>query len=280
METQTSYACKAAAVTAFGGRCRNDAGPDGFCHNPHQPGDELAMPAQVILLNLWMSNQHLHEEFNALGFPTRDRSIVYTQQRHSVESLLIPRSFEGYRPIGDTGCSVFGKPPLKGVTRLDGLARQLVDAGFIIDGIPHGENATDGGKVGIRMVVKFRHGTLDEDLYPREPGAMDQEQRRFYWKLLGKSWGKTHVWDNIPRHYFHHEDFSHEFHVHSMESDGSGLVQMLRPKMDQLMRMDVKSLERSVRFALSTINCRIPIWCDDRLALSHNDGYWAVKPAA
>ena len=296
---QGLYLCKAASVTAREGRCRNKAGLDGFCHNPHQLGDWVAEPPAVVVLMLWLSNERLHNEFYELEFPFFERQIGKSQERHEAEAALIQRSFHTYnrvdgetnRKIGDTGAAVFGKGGLQQVVDVSSLVEGMVEAGFTVDGLPHGELTVPtekGGKHGIRMVVNFRRLNLDEEAHPRRSGAMDEDQRGFFHHLMYDGcWKRFDVFDNVPKYYVKHEGQILQFHpYYAAPQPGKQVpVHMLRPLVaDQIVELDWDVYERAVRFSTSTINCRIPFFIPERdngmVRVTWGRGHWAAYRVA
>lgn len=290
-----SYMCKAAAVTARDGRCGNEAGPDGFCHSPHQLGDLLAEPPAVVALMLWLSNEHLHQEFYELGFPWFERTIANTQERHEAEAALIQRSFNTYKrvdgqtqtKVGDTGVPVFGKGGLQRVISISSLIEGLIEAGYTVDGLPHGEYTRPqqkGAKFGMRMVINLRRLDLDEGAHPRRPGAMDEDQRGFFHHLVYDGcWQKVDIWDNVPKYYVRHEGRVLQFHPYGEPEPGKPVaVHMLRPLVaDELVELDWGTYEKAVRFSTSTVNCRIPFFLprdSGMMRATWNRGHWAAYP--
>lgn len=285
---QAGYLCVSQATTALEGRCRNVAQKDGFCHSPHAPGYPIAEPAKVVLVQLWLSNNRLHDRARELEFPVRERSLVAVQERHEVEAALLRRSFTAYRPLGDTGCSVFGKQQLTNVVAMSRLANQLEEEGFILDGTVFGENTIDGGKSGIRLPLRFRHESLDAEVQPLYECRNTPEQLDFVKRLLRvNKWMKVAVFDNVPKYYVKYEGRTLQFQPLEDPATGAGLdrsidVQVLYPHQDQ-MEMDPELFGQVIRFSTSTINCRIPfpsgVWSEDAVRIAHNKGSWALHYA-
>lgn len=286
--SQGGYLCLAQATTALEGRCRNAAQKDGFCHSPHAPGYPIAEPAKVVLVQLWLSNNRLHDRARELEFPVRERSLVAVSQRHEIEAALIRRSFTAYRPAGDTGCSVFGKQQLANVVAMSHLANQLEEEGFVLDGTVWRENAKDGGKSQIRLPLRFRHESLDTEAQPLYECRNTQEQMEFIKGILRvMKWMRVSVFDNPPKYYVRYEGRTLQFQPLRDPATGAGLdrpidVQLLYPTQDQ-MEMDPELFGRAIRFATSTINCRIPFpkgaWAEEMVRISYNHGSWALHPA-
>ena len=286
--TQAGYNCMAQATTALEGRCRNAAQEDGFCHNPHAPGYPVAEPAKVILVQLWLSNNRLHDRARELEFPMRERSLVAVQERHEVEAALLRRSFTAYRTLGDTGCSVFGKNQLTNVVAMSHLANQLEDEGFVLDGTIYGENTVDGGKKGIRLPLRFRHQSLDAEVQPPYECRNTPEQLDFVKRLLRvNKWMKVALFDNPPKYYVRCEGRTFQFQPLEDPATGAGLdrpidVQVLYPHKEQI-EMDPDLFGQAIRFATSTVNCRIPFpsgeWSDDAVRIFYHKGSWVLRYA-
>lgn len=280
--------CKAQATTALEGRCRNAAQEDGCCHSPHLPGYPIAEPAKVVLVQPWLSNNRLHDRARELGFPVRERSLVAVSQRHEVEAGLLRRSFTAYRPTGDTGCSVFGKQQLENVVAMSRLANQLEEEGFVLDGTVYGENTIDGGKSGIRFPLRFRHESLDTEVQPPYECRNTSEQLDFVkWLLRVNKWRKVAVFDNSPKYYVRYEGRILQFQPLQDPATGAGFdrpidVQVLYPHQDQ-MEMGHELFGQAIRFATSTINCRVPFpsgtWSDEAVRIAYNKGSWALHYA-
>lgn len=283
--------CKAQAVTALEGRCRNAAQADGFCHSPHALGYPIAEPAKVVLMQLWLSNNRLHDRARELEFPVRERSLVAVQARHEVEAALLRRSFTAYRPLGDTGCCVFNNKKndqLTSVVAMSRLANQLEEEGFVLDGTVFGEDTKDGGKSGIRLPLRFRHESLDTEVQPLHECRNTPEQMEFVRRLLRvNKWMKVAVFDNPPKYYMRHEGRTLQFQPLQDPATGAGLdrpidIQLLYPTQEQL-EMDPDLFGQAIRFATSTINCRIPCpsgeWSEDAVRIAYHKGSWALHYA-
>ena len=274
--------CVAQASTAFEGRCRNVAQEDGYCHSPHEPGYPIAEPAKVVLIQLWLSNNRLHDMARELEFPVRERSLVAVQERHEVEAALLRRSFTAYRPLGDTGCSVFGKKQLESVVGMNRLANQLEEEGFVLDGTIFGESAKDGS---LRLPLRFRHESLDAEVQPPYECQNTQEQLDFVRRLLrGSRWKQVSIFDNPPKYYVRLGETVLQFQPLQDPATGAGLdrpidVQLLAPRQERV-EMDPELFGRAIRFATSTINCRVPRqyseWSEDMVRLAYNRGSWAL----
>ncbi len=286
---QGGYACMAATAeeTALGGRCRLPAKTvNGYCLDAHEPGDSVAEPSKVIAFMLWLSNHHLHEEAAKLDFPIGDRSIVETQERHEIESAFLKRSFKAYRPAGDTGCNVFGKKALEHVIRLDKLMDELERNGFERDGTVHGENAIDGGKAGVRLVVRMRHKGIDSLACPRQPRLNTRVHDDFVEKLLRKKmWMKVNIFDNPRKYWVYNGQRPLQFQILEYPASGAGIdrpigVQLLYP-VREVMEMDPELFSRAIRFPISTINCRIPLsyggWTQEMVQIGYKNGSWSLR---
>ena len=282
----SDYACMGMAVSALGGRCRNRAVASGFCLNPHEPGDPKAPISKLILLNLWLSNSTLHREAEELGFSTRNRSLEGVQERHELESGFLKRSIHRYREgLGDNGSSVFGKAQLANVVDLHLLVSEFKGAGFRLMGLVRGENTSDGGKQGVRLVMQFLHESVPPDAYWCTQGENTPEQDAFLRMLLRMRWVKTSVFENVPRYYVRHNGLVVQFQLADeppVEDAKSVFVQMLRPKTDVLMEMDIGLFRQAVHFPAATVNCRIPFGWDkghpDLVHVRYASGYWSAEP--
>lgn len=283
--TQAGYLCVAQAATALEGRCRNAAQGDGFCHSPHEPGYPIAEPAKVVVIMLWLSNNRLHDRARELKFPVRERSLAAVQDRHEVEAALMRRSFTAYRPAGDTGCSVFGKKQLESVVAMNRLANQMEEEGFVLDGTVFGENTKDG----IRLPLRFRHASMDTEVQPPYECQNTEDQLDFARRLMrGNKWMRVSVFDNPPKYYVRVGDGRIiQFQPLQDPATGAGLdrptdIQLLYPTKEQ-MEMDPELFGEAIRFATSTINCRVPLRYDelseDMVRISYNKGSWALHYA-
>ena len=282
---QGGYNCVAQASTALEGRCRNAAQEDGFCHSPHEPGYPIAESAKVVLVQLWLSNNRLHDMARDLDFPVRERSLVAVQERHEVEATLMRRSFTTYRQAGDTGCQVFGKKQLESVVAMNRLANQLEEEGFVLDGTVFGESAKDGS---LRLVLRFRHESLDVEVQPPYECQNTQEQLDFVRRLMrGSMWKQVSVFDNPPKYYVRVGERVLQFQPLQDPATGAGLdrpidIQLLYPSQEQV-EMDPELFGRAIRFATSTVNCRIPLRYDElseeMVQIAYNKGSWALHYA-
>lgn len=247
------YACMAPAVSGLGARCRNEAGPDGFCTS--HPKAEPVSPPTTVLVKFSLS-ANLFNRAEQAGIPSRVRFMDETQARHALEATLTKRSFTAYRPEGDTGCSVFTRPGAKPAIGLPnvvnfGLPDEIAETNRRLVGI-HLEAQPDLRQGGQLVVVFSNELQLGEKTPIQLPADLTEI-------LFGRSTWECFVWDNPARHKvvlnLNGVDALVEFHVVKMEA-GKGIVQILKPKIEAFAEMPVAILAKSWTSRTSTVNFR------------------------
>ena len=250
------YACMAPAVSGLGARCRNEAGPSGFC--PAHLKAEPVSPPTTVLVKFSLS-ANLFNRAEQAGIPARVRFMDETQARHALEATLTKRSFTAYRPEGDTGCSVFTRPGSK-----QGLPN--------VTSIPllFALNNTQAGNFQANRLLVSTHLEAHPDL--RQGGQLvmafssEQLEKRMYavpddlWQILfQRSAWECFVWDNPARKKavlnLNGVDTLVEFHVVKEEA-GTAIVQMLKPKVEAFAEMPTTILAKSWVSRTSTVNFR------------------------
>ena len=244
------YACMAPAVSGLGARCRNEAGPDGFC--PAPPKAEPVSPPTTVLVKFSLS-ANLFNRAEQAGIPSRVRFMDETQARHALEATLTKRSFTAYRPEGDTGCAVFTRPGSKqGVPNITDITaicneiaqtrRRLVDV--------HLEAKPDAHQGGQLVAVYSNELQLGEKTPVKLPADLEGIV------FLRSVW-ECFVWDNPARRKavlnLKGVDTLIEFHV---VKEADGIMQILKPKMEALTEMPAAILAKSWVSRTSTVNFR------------------------
>lgn len=277
------YACMAPSAGGLGARCRNEAGPDGFCAS--HPKAEPVSPPTTVLVKFGLS-ANLFNRAEQAGIPGRVRFMDETQARHALEATLTRRSFTAYRPEGDTGCSVFTRPGSK-----EGLPNVTsIPLLFTCSNTPAGNiqaarlrvsthlEAQPDARQGGQLVMVFSN---ELQLGEKTPIQLPADLTEI---LFRRSTWECFVWDNPARKKavlnLTGTDTLVEFHVVKEESKAT-IVQMLKPKIEAFAEMPASILAKSWVSRTSTVNFRarkdLSVAKPPYTELLWADGHWDAK---
>lgn len=276
------YACQCADQNAFGARCRERAVAGDVCviGHPHGPGYEGAMPPKIVLFRFTLSATAFAEAIKA-GFRSFDWRPWETQAMHRLESRLVKRPFQEYRRFGDSGTAVFGKEGLVPVAAPGTLAVELEKAGLKL-----ASGTLEAMERGGRFTLGLRHGSLPPDRQTVDPPAQwSPAKQTFVRGLLAASWGKCHVWDNIPRWHVNVPNGQGDWiptQFHIVQPGPPPLVQVIKPHAaeGELFELPDEVHKTAFLAATSTLNfgeCGQIRKDRPRVQIRWNSGYWDAE---
>ncbi len=259
--------CDRQAVTAFGGRCRNQAGPNGKCVSVASHKDGTAPRADspdVVLVKPKLHGSTLKAAM--AFFPTVLRNEEMFSEANELKATMAGRAFHIRPGAGDSGTAIFGKNIGLKECSASGLPTEIKKAGFTLDNVHCWEQMREGVPTGAGfLVLGHRKGGKEVTL--------DEDQQAFIRRSFDLNWGTVHVWDNIPEFVGVMGKHTFKFLI-LKEEDERLLIIATRPKMDEpwwVERAEFTSFRREI---LHTVN--LMERANRSMVLRYNDGLWGA----
>lgn len=259
-------ACDRQAVTAFGGRCRNQAGPNGQCVSvaSHKDGSApRADPPDVVLVKPKLHGSALKAAM--AFFPTVLRHEEMFSEANELKATMAGRAFHIRKGAGDSGTAVFGKNIGLKECSVSGLHTELNAAGFALDNVHVWEQMREGAPTGAGFLnLGYRKGGKEVTL--------DEDQQHFVRRSFDLNWDRVHVWDNIPEFIGVMSGRTFKFLILKEEGERL-LIITTKPKMDESWWMERAEFTSITREMLHTVN--LMERSDRKMVLHYNEGLWA-----